>query len=170
MNHVLTSIHDLINSSSALNLYTVKLHYSLEIILFDCGFFFLLFFTALTSSEPSRQLSCPSHRRLADTQPPLAHTYSLTEHVGTTGEGQSVLVNSPLFSPQSHSDETFLNSYVEEVGNSSCRSMKMQPWEKLSEAVTPAYRGSEKFSHPWQMTGFCDVEKWNQDKSHLNIF
>lgn len=39
---------------------------------------------ALTSSEPSRQLSCPSHRRLAETQPPLAHTYSLREHVGRT--------------------------------------------------------------------------------------
>lgn len=44
----------------------------------------------LTSSEPSRQLSCPSHRRLADTQPPLAHTYSLTEHVGRT---EQALVN-----------------------------------------------------------------------------
>lgn len=45
---------------------------------------------ALTSSEPSRQLSCPSHRRLADTQPPLAHTYSLTEHVGRTGKAARV--------------------------------------------------------------------------------
>lgn len=45
---------------------------------------------ALTSSEPSRQLSCPSHRRLADTQPPLAHTYSLTEHVGRTGKAAGV--------------------------------------------------------------------------------
>lgn len=44
---------------------------------------------SLTSSEPSRQLSCPSHRRLADTQPPLVHTYSLTEHVGRTGKGIS---------------------------------------------------------------------------------
>lgn len=43
---------------------------------------------ALTSSEPSRQLSCPSHRRLADTHPPLAHTYSFTEHEGATGEGK----------------------------------------------------------------------------------
>lgn len=42
--------------------------------------------TALTSSEPSRQLSCPSHLRLAETQPPLAHTYSLAEHVGRTAE------------------------------------------------------------------------------------
>lgn len=39
---------------------------------------------SLTSSEPSRQLSCPSQRRLADTQPPLVHTYSLTEQDGTT--------------------------------------------------------------------------------------
>lgn len=45
---------------------------------------------ALTSSEPSRQLSCPSHRRLAETQPPLAHTYSLREHVGRT---EQALVN-----------------------------------------------------------------------------
>ena len=37
----------------------------------------------LTSSEPSRQLSCPSQRRLADTHPPLAHTYSLSEQDGT---------------------------------------------------------------------------------------
>lgn len=45
---------------------------------------------SLTSSEPSRQLSCPSQRRLADTQPPLVHTYSLTEQDGTTAEEKSV--------------------------------------------------------------------------------
>lgn len=51
----------------------------------------------LTSSEPSRQLSCPSQRKLADTHPPLAHTYSLTEHVGTTGEERGTLVPSWSF-------------------------------------------------------------------------
>lgn len=50
----------------------------------------LLQFNSLTSSEPSRQLSCPSQRRLADTQPPLVHTYSLTEQDGTTAEEKSV--------------------------------------------------------------------------------
>lgn len=52
---------------------------------------------ALTSSEPSRQLSCPSHRRLADTHPPLAHTYSFMEHEGATGRGQSISVNNLSF-------------------------------------------------------------------------
>lgn len=47
---------------------------------------FELWKAALTSSEPSRQLSCPSQRRLADTHPPLAHTYSFTEQEGTTGK------------------------------------------------------------------------------------
>lgn len=95
MIHVLTSIHDLINSSSPLNYCTPG-----SCTAHKKPYFLIVFFishTALTSSEPSRQLSCPSHRRLADTHPPLAHTYSLTEHVGTAGEGQSVLVNIPPF-------------------------------------------------------------------------
>ena len=37
-----------------------------------------------TSSEPSTQLSCPLHLRLAETQPPLAHTYSFREQEGAT--------------------------------------------------------------------------------------
>lgn len=52
--------------------------------------------SSLTSSEPSRQLSCPSQRRLADTQPPLVHTYSLTEQDGTTTEEKSVLQGDAL--------------------------------------------------------------------------
>lgn len=48
----------------------------------------------LTSSELSRQLSCPSHLRLADTQPPLAHTYSFREQEGSTAK-QMMVKNPP---------------------------------------------------------------------------